>query len=82
MEEWKKSVELLSCAKKAELGEPETYPFMSDDDRDMKVARFRQWCTVNSIHYYADDRENFSMYTAYRQAFEAGARYLYAEDLS
>lgn len=42
----------------------------------------RDWCVANNAYYYADDRENFSIYTAKRLAQEANNSKVVVEDLS
>lgn len=40
------------------------------------------WCNTNDAFYYADDRENFSIYVATRLAQEANKSKVVVEDLS
>jgi hypothetical protein len=40
------------------------------------------WCEAHGAHYYAKDREDFSLYAAARQAVDAGLTRVVYEDLS
>lgn len=46
------------------------------------IALFKAFCAEHNVHFYAADRENFSMLEAFTEAVNAGADYLLAEDLS
>ena len=53
-----------------------------DIDYDVSNKAIMAWCEKNNSHYYAADRENFFMFTAVREALEAGKDTVIVEDLS
>jgi hypothetical protein len=46
------------------------------------AARLQAYCAAEGIHYYSADREDFSRYTAIRQAQRLGLTKVVMEDLS
>ena len=46
------------------------------------IALLVKWCADHSVHFYADDKENFFLHKGVDEAVAAGKKYLLTENLS
>lgn len=56
--------------------------FRERPDYTTSRALVASWCEAHRAHYYAKDREDFSLYEAARQAADLGLTRVVYEDLS
>ena len=56
--------------------------FRERPDYTTSRALVAAWCESHGAHYYAEDREDFSLYEAARQAVQKGLLRVVYEDLS